>query len=44
MAELKSGDQAPGFSLVDQNGNSVELEHFKGKKVLLYFYPHSHAA
>jgi peroxiredoxin Q/BCP len=39
MAELRSGDQAPGFSLVDQNGNSVGLEDFKGKKVLLYFYP-----
>ncbi|UCB46173.1 MAG: thioredoxin-dependent thiol peroxidase [Spirochaetota bacterium] len=39
MAALKKGDNAPGFSLADQNGNSTSLEDYKGKKVLLYFYP-----
>jgi peroxiredoxin Q/BCP len=39
MAELKKGDRAPGFSLKDQDGNSVSLENFKKSKVLVYFYP-----
>jgi len=37
--ELKIGDQAPSFSGKDQNGNTVKLEDYKGKKVILYFYP-----
>jgi len=37
--ELKIGDQAPSFAGKDQNGNSVKLEDYKGKKVILYFYP-----
>lgn len=36
---LKEGDKAPDFELADQNGNNTELSAFKGKKVVLYFYP-----
>jgi len=37
--ELKQGDQAPDFTSTDQNGNSISLSDYKGKKVILYFYP-----
>ena len=37
--KLKIGDAAPDFSVNDQNGNSIKLSSFKGKKVVLYFYP-----
>ena len=36
---LKQGDKAPAFSSTDQNGNPISLKDFKGKKVVLYFYP-----
>lgn len=36
---LKVGDKAPDFETVDQNGNPIKLSSFKGKKVVLYFYP-----
>jgi thioredoxin-dependent peroxiredoxin len=36
---LKEGDKAPAFTGVDQNGNKVSLKDFKGKKLVLYFYP-----
>jgi thioredoxin-dependent peroxiredoxin len=36
---LNAGDKAPDFSTKDQNGNEVKLSDFKGKKVVLYFYP-----
>ena len=36
---LKQGDKAPDFTVNDQNGNPVSLSDFKGKKVVLYFYP-----
>ena len=36
---LKIGDIAPDFSLADKNGNEVRLSDFKGKRVVLYFYP-----
>jgi len=39
MAELKTGAKAPTFTLKDQNGKQVSLSDFKGKKLLLYFYP-----
>lgn len=39
MAMLKKGDQAPGFILSDQLGNTIKLENFRGRKVLLYFFP-----
>lgn len=37
--ELKIGDMAPGFSLENQDGENVKLSNFKGKWVVLYFYP-----
>lgn len=39
MAELTIGDVAPAFSAKNQNGETVSLSDFKGKKVILYFYP-----
>ena len=39
MTTLKIGDKAPGFSVKDQHGKTISLEDFKGKKVVLFFYP-----
>ena len=39
MATLKTGEKAPDFNLEDQNGRKVKLADFKGRKLLLYFYP-----
>ena len=39
MAMLDVGDKAPAFSLEDQSGKPVKLSDFKGKTVVLYFYP-----
>jgi peroxiredoxin Q/BCP len=39
MAKLSAGDRAPAFTLLDQNGKKVKLSDFKGKRVVLYFYP-----
>ena len=36
---LEPGDKAPAFALLDQDGNKVKLADFKGRKVLVYFYP-----
>ena len=37
--DLKVGQKAPSFSLLDAQGQTVSLSDFKGKKVILYFYP-----
>ncbi len=39
MSELVVGAKAPAFSAPDQSGKIVSLSDFKGKKVVLYFYP-----
>jgi len=39
MSKLKEGDKAPDFTAKDQNGNSISLSDYKGKTVILYFYP-----
>jgi thioredoxin-dependent peroxiredoxin len=39
MTQLKEGMKAPLFEGVDQNGKVIKLSDFKGKKVVLYFYP-----
>lgn len=39
MTHLKIGDKAPDFSAVDQDGNSHSLTDYKGKKLVVFFYP-----
>ncbi len=39
MTHLQVGDTAPDINSVDQNGEKITLEQYKGKKVVLYFYP-----
>jgi len=39
MSELKEGQKAPEFTAADQDGNTISLDQFLGKKVVLYFYP-----
>lgn len=39
MKHLKTGDKAPVFAGTDQNGKTISLNDFKGKKVAIYFYP-----
>lgn len=41
---LEIGTKAPDFSLTDQNGEIHSLEEYKGKKVILYFYPRDNTA
>ena len=36
---LNIGDPAPNFTSTDQNGNPIKLSDYRGKKVVLYFYP-----
>src|SRR3989338_6901875 len=36
---LKIGDKAPDFELKDSEGNLIKLSDFKGKEIVLYFYP-----
>lgn len=37
--QLKIGDKAPDFSGKDQNGKTIQLSDYNGKKVAIYFYP-----
>ena len=39
MTTLSEGQKAPAFKGKDQNGNTVSLADYKGKKIVLYFYP-----
>lgn len=39
MAMLEEGTKAPAFTLKDQDGKTVKLSDYKGKNVVLYFYP-----
>jgi peroxiredoxin Q/BCP len=39
MTQPTAGMPAPQFAGIDQNGNSVKLSSFTGKKIVLYFYP-----
>jgi|TARA_Y100001968_G_scaffold329239_1_gene378137 peroxiredoxin Q/BCP len=39
MTHLKIGDDAPEINSIDENGEKITLSQFKGKKVILYFYP-----
>ena len=36
---LEIGKKAPDFTLPDQDGNKVKLSDFKGKRVVVFFYP-----
>ena len=36
---LETGQPAPDFTLVDDNGNKVSLSDFRGQQVVIYFYP-----
>jgi peroxiredoxin Q/BCP len=39
MSKLEVGDKAPYFEGLNQEGKKISLENFKGKKLILYFYP-----
>lgn len=39
MSELKEGDLAPAIKATDENGELITLEEYRGKKVVLFFYP-----
>jgi peroxiredoxin Q/BCP len=39
MVQLKAGDKAPDFALVDQHGKKVRLKDRRGRKTVVYFYP-----
>ncbi len=38
-SDLKVGQKAPDFTVMNDSGEKVKLSDFKGKKVVLYFYP-----
>lgn len=39
MTHLQEGQKAPSFAGIDQNGKKISLADYKGKKLVLYFYP-----
>jgi len=39
MTTLEIGDTAPNFKALDEQGNSIKLSDYKGKKLVLFFYP-----
>ena len=39
MTTLKAGDKAPDFKALDEQGNTIQLSDFKGKKLVVFFYP-----
>lgn len=39
MSRPQKGEKAPEFTAKDQNGNEISLKDYRGKKVILYFYP-----
>ena len=39
MTTLKAGDKAPDFSGLNEKDETISLNDFKGKKLVLYFYP-----
>ncbi|WP_425075187.1 thioredoxin-dependent thiol peroxidase [Psychroserpens sp. S379A] len=39
MTQLKVGDKAPNFSALDEQGNTISLVDYKGKKLVVFFYP-----
>ncbi|WP_036153737.1 thioredoxin-dependent thiol peroxidase [Maribacter forsetii] len=39
MNTLKVGDKVPSFSAKDQDGNTIKLEDYSGKKLIVFFYP-----
>lgn len=39
MTHLKIGDKAPSFSALDEQGNTQTLAQYKGKKLVVFFYP-----
>lgn len=38
-AAIRKGDKAPGFTLPDSSGKTVQLDDFKGRRLLVYFFP-----
>ncbi|UOB17368.1 thioredoxin-dependent thiol peroxidase [Abyssalbus ytuae] len=39
MQTLKAGDKVPDFTAADQDGNTISLADYKGKKLIVFFYP-----
>ena len=39
MKTLKAGEKVPDFTALDQDGNTISLSEYKGKKLIVFFYP-----